>query len=128
MGGVADTQNVWTTAERILDAGFPLSGRYVNVGAHDGQADDPIYDYARRTNATGVAVERDPDRCASHRRALPAVNVQCSEVTPQNVLSLLAAGGVTAQSNDGELLDVLRVDIDSYDCPVVEVLLEAGIA
>lgn len=115
---LVDTQNVWPTAQRIQAAGYSLSGRYVNVGAHDGHSDDPLYDYARMSNATGVAVERDPHRCERHRAALPNVHVACSEVTPQNIVSL-----IRPVLDTGEELDVLKVDIDSYDCPVLEMIL-----
>mmetsp|Transcript_17444 Transcript_17444/g.52703 ORF Transcript_17444/g.52703 Transcript_17444/m.52703 type:complete len:358 (-) Transcript_17444:75-1148(-) len=115
---LVDTQNLWPTAERLQGAGFALEGRYVNVGAADGQKDDPVYEYAIRTNATGIAVDRDPARCELHRRALPLVRVECSEVTPQNVEGLVA-GAMAPPA----VLDILKVDIDSYDCPVLEVLL-----
>lgn len=115
---LVDTQNLWPTAERLQRAGFALAGRYVNVGAADGRKDDPVYEYAIRTNATGIAVERDPDRCELHRQALPSVHVECSEVTPQNVQNLVAGA-----TEPGDVLDILKVDIDSYDCPVLEVLL-----
>ncbi|CAJ1353666.1 unnamed protein product [Effrenium voratum] len=114
---LVDTQNVWPTVERIAAAGYQLTRRYVNVGAHDGHSDDPLYDYARFSNATGVAVERDAERCARHREVLPNVGVACSEVTPQNILELIHP------ALDGSDLDVLKVDIDSYDCPVLEMIL-----
>lgn len=118
---LVDTQNIWPTVERLRDAGFPVLGRYINVGASDGQVDDPLFEYAGRANATGVAVERDPARCERHRQALPQVDVACSAVTPQNVLGLVGKLITTPPT----WLDVLKVDIDSYDCPVLEVLLEA---
>lgn len=117
---LVDTQNIWPLLQRVHRAGFPLAGRYVNVGASDGQADDPLYEYVRSTNATGVAVERNPERCDRHRQALPQVHVACSEVTPQNVLFL-----VDEVLSPPEMLDIIKVDIDSYDCPVLEVLLGA---
>lgn len=80
--------------------------------------DDPLYEYALSTNATGVAVERDPDFCAKHREALPLVEMVCREVTPQNIVSL-----AQPVLQEGLELDVLKLDIDSYDCPVLEMLL-----
>jgi len=115
---LVDTQNIWPTLERISDAGFQLTRRYINVGAHDGHSDDPLYKYASLSKASGIAVERDPERCSRHREALPLVDVVCSEVTPQNVISL-----VKPVLSEGLELDVLKVDIDSYDCPVLEMLL-----
>ncbi|CAE8633031.1 unnamed protein product [Polarella glacialis] len=115
---LVDTQNIWPTVQRLANAGFELSGRYVNVGASDGENDDPLFEYVQRMNATGIAVERDPERCERHHRALPQVEVACSAVTPQNVLSLVAPVLL-----DKTELDVLKVDIDSYDCPVIEMLL-----
>lgn len=118
---LVDTQNIWPTIVRLEDAGFPVLGRYVNVGAADGQADDPLFEYASRSNATGVAVERDPLRCERHQAAFPLVQVMCSAVTPQNILALVAE----MVTQPPTWLDVLKVDIDSYDCPVLEVLLGA---
>lgn len=115
---LVDTQNIWPTLQRLQSAGFELRGRYANVGSSDGQADDPLFEYVRTTKATGIAVERDPARCARHREGLPQVEVACSAVTPQNVLELVSRG-----VSPGEELDILKVDIDSYDCPVLEMLL-----
>eukprot|EP00928_Gymnodinium_smaydae_P072546 TRINITY_DN55894_c0_g1_i1.p1 TRINITY_DN55894_c0_g1~~TRINITY_DN55894_c0_g1_i1.p1 ORF type:complete len:369 (-),score=85.63 TRINITY_DN55894_c0_g1_i1:130-1236(-) len=116
---LVDTQNIWPLIDRLRQAGVQLDGRYVNIGAADGQTDDPLFEYARQLNATGVAVERDPKRCARHREALPLVDVQCTAVTPQNVVDLVASSLPPPLR-----VDVLKVDIDSYDCPVLEVLLE----
>lgn len=119
---LVDTQDLWPAVQRLQEAGFALEGRYVNVGAGDGRTDDPVYEYALRTNATGVAVERDPARCELHRQSLPLVHVECTEVTPQNVRRLVSSPGGSGEKGR---LDVLKVDIDSYDCPVLEALLEA---
>lgn len=116
---LVDTQNIWPTVELLQLAGFPPLRRYINIGAHDGQTDDPLFEYARQINATGIAVERDPDRCERHQQALPAVKMVCSEVTPQNVLGLVS----DLVETPPVWLDVLKVDIDSYDCPVLEALL-----
>eukprot|EP00927_Polykrikos_kofoidii_P073632 TRINITY_DN69654_c0_g1_i1.p1 TRINITY_DN69654_c0_g1~~TRINITY_DN69654_c0_g1_i1.p1 ORF type:complete len:371 (+),score=46.94 TRINITY_DN69654_c0_g1_i1:68-1114(+) len=111
-----DTQNMWPHMERLQSAGYELSRRYVNIGANDGKVDDPLFEYAWRTNASGIAVERDEANCERHRSNLPNVDVVCSEVTPQNAVDLIAG------FSD---LDILKVDIDSYDCPVLEMLLAA---
>jgi len=114
------TQNLWPHMERLQSAGFLIEGRYVNVGAGDGMADDPLYEYAHRTNASGVAVERDAANCDRHLENLPNVRVACTEVTPANVLELILDGWAPPRS-----ADILKVDIDSFDCPVAEVLVEA---
>ena len=111
---LVDTQDIWPTLQKIVEAGFPLVGQYVNIGAHDGFTDDPLYNYSYFSNATGVAIERDPEKCQRHKVNLPNVNVLCSEVTPQNVLPLVRSG------LQGKDIDVLKVDIDSFDCPVLE--------
>eukprot|EP00929_Paragymnodinium_shiwhaense_P009817 TRINITY_DN114180_c0_g1_i1.p1 TRINITY_DN114180_c0_g1~~TRINITY_DN114180_c0_g1_i1.p1 ORF type:complete len:353 (-),score=63.13 TRINITY_DN114180_c0_g1_i1:347-1405(-) len=110
-----DTQNMWPHMEKLQAAGYALSRKYVNIGANDGKVDDPLYEYAWRTNASGVAVERDEENCRRHKENLPSVDVVCSEVTPQNAAMLIG---------DGLDLDILKVDIDSYDCPVLESLLQ----
>mmetsp|Transcript_13125 Transcript_13125/g.35941 ORF Transcript_13125/g.35941 Transcript_13125/m.35941 type:complete len:352 (+) Transcript_13125:84-1139(+) len=118
---LVDTQNIWPTVDRFRSAGFPVLGRYINIGAHDGQNDDPLFEYATQAGAIGVAVERDPERCERHRQALPNVRVACEAVTPQNVLALMGE----LVTEPPTWVDVLKVDIDSYDCPVLEVLLGA---
>ena len=40
---IVDTQNVWPTLQQVVAAGFPLRGRYVNIGAGDGERDDPLF-------------------------------------------------------------------------------------
>eukprot|EP00439_Symbiodinium_sp_Y106_P058947 s1357_g8.t1 len=115
---LVDTQNIWSTMQMIVNAGFSLTRRYINVGAHDGHIDDPLYEYARSTNASGVAVERQPGLCARHREALPNVKVVCSEATPHGILDM-----IRPVLSDASEIDVMKVDIDSFDCPVLETLL-----
>lgn len=115
---LVDTQNIWSTMQMIVNAGFTLTRRYINVGAHDGHIDDPLYEYARSTNPSGVAVERQPGLCARHREALPNVKVVCSEATPQGILDM-----IRPVLSDASEIDVMKVDIDSFDCPVLETLL-----
>ncbi|CAJ1365808.1 unnamed protein product [Effrenium voratum] len=111
---LVDTQDIWPTLQKIAEAGFPIIGQYVNIGAHDGFTDDPLYNYSYNSQALGIAIERDPEQCERHKANLPDVNVVCSEVTPQNVLPLVRQG------LQGQDIDVLKIDIDSYDCPVLE--------
>eukprot|EP00747_Dinoflagellata_sp_TGD_P191886 gnl/TRDRNA2_/TRDRNA2_55898_c0_seq1.p1 gnl/TRDRNA2_/TRDRNA2_55898_c0~~gnl/TRDRNA2_/TRDRNA2_55898_c0_seq1.p1 ORF type:complete len:349 (+),score=48.57 gnl/TRDRNA2_/TRDRNA2_55898_c0_seq1:57-1103(+) len=113
------TDNLWPIAERIMHAGVALDGRYVNIGANDGVIDDPLSEYVRNLNATGVAVERDPALCARHQGNFPQVRVACSAVTPQNVVALVSEGWAPPMR-----ADILKIDIDSYDCSVAEALLE----
>jgi len=113
-----DTQNVWPHVQRLREAGFATEGRYVNVGGNDGRSDDPLFEYAQTLKAVGVAIERDPVLCERHRANLPQVNVVCEEVTPQNIVGLVSQGMALPAS-----IDVLKIDIDSYDCPVLEELL-----
>eukprot|EP00438_Fugacium_kawagutii_P009354 Skav212072 [mRNA] locus=scaffold867:54998:63119:+ [translate_table: standard] len=108
---------------------LPATRRYINVGAHDGHSDDPLYEYARLSNATGIAVERDPERCKRHEAALPKVPVACSEASHEAMTSRHSAGLMAILAakagplESGKELDVLKVDIDSYDCPVLEMIL-----
>eukprot|EP00927_Polykrikos_kofoidii_P072077 TRINITY_DN68230_c0_g1_i1.p1 TRINITY_DN68230_c0_g1~~TRINITY_DN68230_c0_g1_i1.p1 ORF type:complete len:461 (-),score=50.33 TRINITY_DN68230_c0_g1_i1:49-1431(-) len=126
---------------QIRDAGVPLSGSYVNFGAADGVNDDPLYAVAlefspeatpkraRHRSFAGVgvgdsalapqfAVEADPDLCAKHRQNLPWVQLACTSVTPQNTKSLLASAFPSSEHR--EALDVLKLDIDSFEAFVLE--------
>jgi len=103
-------------AEHLVMAGVHVTGFLVNLGAADGIWSDPLREYTAK-GATGVAVEMDPERCRAYRRNFPRVRLLCMRVTP-DTLSLVAAqvpiGGY----------DVVKVDIDSYDCEVVWTLLQ----
>jgi hypothetical protein len=116
-------QDVWPHVDRLRQNGFEPVGRYVNVGANDGRTDDPLYEYVVQTGARGVAIERDSMLCERHRDNLPHVDVVCAEVTPQNVVALVESAD--HGSDRSATLDVLKVDIDSYDCPVLESLLSS---
>jgi len=115
-------QNLWPHAVKLEEAGIQLHRRYINIGANDGVNDDPLYEYAKRLNASGVAIERDETLCSKHRENLPEVQVVCDEVTPYNVVSLLSSTRIEVP--DRHIVDILKVDIDSYDCSVLQELLE----
>mmetsp|Transcript_2790 Transcript_2790/g.9307 ORF Transcript_2790/g.9307 Transcript_2790/m.9307 type:complete len:237 (+) Transcript_2790:157-867(+) len=71
----------------------------------------------------------DPKFCAEHRENLPHVHLWCDMVTPANAWDMLEAWvpeDALTNSSEGGLefaTDVLKIDIDSYDCAVVESLL-----
>ncbi|CAK8993541.1 unnamed protein product [Durusdinium trenchii] len=114
------SQNVSYFLEQLETAGTMLSGSYVNIGANDGLSDDPLAHYARsekvKAGGGALAIEADEELCAKHRVNLPWVKLVCSRVSTQNLKLLLSGFPPSARSD----LDVLKVDIDSYDGPIIK--------
>ena len=113
-------KNVSYFLEKVHNSGHALEGSYVNIGANDGISDDPLSHYAAssrvKTKELALAIEADDNLCVKHAENLPWVKLVCSKVTTQNLRKLLSAFPSFARSN----LDILKVDIDSYDGPIIE--------
>lgn len=115
--------------EAILRKAAPGHGGYaVNIGARNGDpADaDPVFALWANTSgawrATGLAVEGVPEYCAELRSRLAGtgVAVACAFVVPHTVAAFLEEQGVPKEPA------LLKIDIDSTDCPVFEALLAGG--
>ncbi|CAE7352025.1 unnamed protein product [Symbiodinium natans] len=104
--------NISVFLEQLVAAGVALEGSFVNIGANEGIADDPLSHFAQsrlvKESGTAVAIEADEGFCAQHRKNLPWVTLHCGFAVPATLKALL--GRLTWRS-----LDVLKVDIDSYD-------------
>mmetsp|Transcript_31740 Transcript_31740/g.80555 ORF Transcript_31740/g.80555 Transcript_31740/m.80555 type:complete len:412 (+) Transcript_31740:126-1361(+) len=114
------TKMPYLYAERIvmeLDHAGLLPSRFVvNYGAADGSAsgDDPAVPLFKEHGFPGLAVEPDEARAAKLRRSMPAaVQVREVGVTPLNTADLLR------EASAPEEPALLKVDIDSFDCPVL---------
>jgi len=117
---VALNASVWL--EQLRSAGVDLAGSYVNLGAADGVGDDPLNAFARdavrESGGPTLAVEADPELCARHRQALPWVSLACERVSTRNLGALLRTSFSLASSRAA--LDVLKVDLDSFEGPILE--------
>ena len=115
-------------AELQAKLGRPLK-RFINIGANDGLVGDPVwqlYSAVRgQPGALDVAFELDPKNCAAHRENIPEATLLCSPVTPATVWKLLGRA-LPAEASPVLHVDMLKVDIDSFDCAVVEALLGGG--
>jgi len=111
-----DTQNILPHWERLRKHGVPLSHKIVNIGASDGKSEDPLYDLVTQEGLTGVAVEPATDKCLAFQRHLSNITLQCTSATPQILPGLIL-------EHVGPAVDVVKVDIDSYDCAILEELL-----
>lgn len=103
--------------------------RFVNIGANNGVDGDPLGTVVTALPAAwAVAGEMDPELCAAHRENLPHVKLWCGMVTPANAWEMMDAWLPTDDAllrEQGMLIvDVLKVDIDSYDCALVETFLK----
>jgi len=97
-------------------------GYFVDIGASDGVTISPTLPLFRSEAWRGLAIEPDEQKLAKLAVGFayrPGVAMASVRVTPRNAAALLAACGVP------ERLEVLKVDIDSYDVLVVEALLAA---
>eukprot|EP00927_Polykrikos_kofoidii_P038697 TRINITY_DN33108_c0_g1_i1.p1 TRINITY_DN33108_c0_g1~~TRINITY_DN33108_c0_g1_i1.p1 ORF type:complete len:622 (-),score=119.05 TRINITY_DN33108_c0_g1_i1:8-1873(-) len=98
--------------------------RVLNVGAGDGVTDDLVHNLVADLEVGGasLAVERDERRCVEHSANLPHVALACMEVTPRLLVRLARdhwrrLGGTVH-------VDVVKIDVDSFDCDLAEALLQ----
>lgn len=104
-------------AESAKAKGITFNGFFVNLGAADGVWSDPLARYARHYNTTGVALEMDKERCREYRMHFPAVQLLCWRLTRRTLPRLVSSIPIRTY-------DVLKIDLDSYDCFVLRSLLE----
>ena len=112
-----------TEAVMKIDSVYPgtLTRYAANLGAKDGKTmGDEVYELFNKHHFAGIAVEADARWNEQLRAVLPAENISkvLDFVTPTNCVSLL---------NDAHLpfnFDALKIDIDSYDAPVLLACLQ----
>ena len=85
-GAVADTADYFRldAVRRLVDACDSSDFFFVNIGANDGVANDPIFPFAEERGWQGLAVEPDPDvfeRLKHNYRHLPKVAFERAAIT-----------------------------------------------
>ncbi len=105
----------------IAEANPEVGARYVvNIGTHDGESwGDPCFELFSAGWA-GVAI--DARSYPEIHRTLPQptiVKLMDTFVTPDNVAGLLSGAGCPAD------FDLLKIDIDSFDGPILEAVLRS---
>jgi len=121
--------DIMPVVRQLEELGVALSGSFINLGAGDGVGDDPLHTFARERQGAGpmLAVEAEPAQCERHRSNLPWVQLTCTKVTPQNVKALVWSSFPTHAARDA--LDVLKLDLDSFEAFVLEECLwRAGLS
>jgi Methyltransferase FkbM domain len=109
-------------AQEIATAQPRFSNRFaVNLGAGDGvSCNDPVLPLYQAGWA-GLAVERERNAALLVNLPAPSIRKLISTlITPDNVAELLADNGCPATP------DLLKLDIDGYDGPVLLEILRAG--
>ncbi len=106
---------------KINEAFLDDSGRYVvNLGCRDGKLKDPCYELYQE-GYPGLAVDASPDLPKLFDN-LPQAEVRKlvgTLVTPANIADVLRDAGCPARPA------LIKIDIDSYDGPVLEAALAA---
>lgn len=109
----------------IEKAAGPGSRYVVNIGCHDGISVDPCYplykDGWKGWASDGKPADHPVGRAAQRNLALPGVALTLDTfVTPNNIKDLLTQHGAPFDC------DLIKIDIDSYDGPVIQTMLEGG--
>lgn len=110
-------EEFFVLAKYLQLAGVEMIGVFVNLGAADGVRSDPLWSYSKQAKA-GVAVEMDPESCAAYRRNFPSATLLCERLT-LDTLSRVAEAVPIGMGG----YDVLKVDVDGYDCEMIWALL-----
>lgn len=113
----------------LLEALTPVAARSrfaLNIGAGDGKTHDPVYPLFSEHGYAGLVMEAHPAAVAALLETLSPFNATgelriCAErVRPPAVRGLLKRFAVPRD------LDALKIDIDSFDLPVMRAVLQAG--
>jgi len=108
--------------EQLKTAGVAIRGSYINLGAADGVNDDPLHAFAIQdvqvSRGPALAVEAQEALCARHREALPWVTLVCEKASTRNLGALVQS--VFPAQSAREAVDVLKVDVDSFEGPLIE--------
>lgn len=113
----------------LLNAFVPAAQRdsyAVNIGGNDGMTHDPVYPLFQQAKYGGIVVEpgesyreslADNLRVANHSEMVFAVMEAATPLTMPNMLKRFSAPME---------FDALKIDIDSYDLPLLRSILDAG--
>eukprot|EP00928_Gymnodinium_smaydae_P090281 TRINITY_DN74109_c0_g1_i1.p1 TRINITY_DN74109_c0_g1~~TRINITY_DN74109_c0_g1_i1.p1 ORF type:complete len:353 (+),score=42.38 TRINITY_DN74109_c0_g1_i1:119-1177(+) len=127
---------------------YILLRSFVNIGSNDGVYQDDPLQWLASSGAFewALAVEADPLLCEAHRGNFPNIPVLCEQLRPDRLENAFlpalrrvsqTAATVTAGKSPHDSVDaddvmrqspdILKVDIDSYDCDLVARLLQHGL-
>lgn len=109
----------------VIEGATSLNRMAVNIGGHDGMTHDPVYPLFK-AGYGGLVIEPDFKR---QREALPRnlgtvnssglVRIQWGFASTSSIGRDLSAAAIPKD------LDALKVDIDSFDLPVLQAILQA---
>ena len=112
---------------KILDtleaSGSTMNKWAINIGANDGKENDPLYALYTQKGYQGVIIEGDAGfKNALHQHLRdPGHHIKITFVDPENIMSLL-------KEAPRDQIDVFKIDIDCWDCHVLETVLANGLA
>lgn len=116
--------------EALRASGAEMSYAVLDVGANNGLDQSPLRSFHEKYGAhvRGAALEGARPKCATYRARFPHMEVHCGWLsaegfykTPFKSRQLEAA----CASGTPYCVDLWKVDIDSIDCTVVEVLMRS---
>eukprot|EP00439_Symbiodinium_sp_Y106_P066367 s292_g10.t2 len=103
--------------EVLLEAGV-ASRQVFQVGAADGKSGDPVYQLIMQRGVGGLGIEALPDDVLRARQNRPPrFRVEQAYITPANVWHW---------ARQLKKIDVVVIDIDTFECPVLEALLDGA--
>ncbi|CAE7237201.1 unnamed protein product [Symbiodinium natans] len=129
-----DGESYTPVFQAFLSSNISMSYTFLDVGPADGEGhQSPLFDFmkAHRDRIRGVALEGNETFCTKYRMNWPEVDLQCGHLTagrlydhaPFFLKSLRSVCSPHGEGGGAHCVDVWKVDIDSIDCTVLEVLL-----
>ncbi|CAE8597927.1 unnamed protein product [Polarella glacialis] len=107
-------------AYEVLVRAGRFSRQVLQLGVSDGKSLDPIYPLIKIRGVGGLGLEPDAKAAEKARQNRPSrFRVEDGFATPGNIWSW---------ARQLEDIDVVSVDIDSFDCAVIEALLDGAVA
>ncbi|KAL0482116.1 phytochrome B [Acrasis kona] len=100
--------------------GLKLDNKICTI--HGGNVGAPIYEFLDKPNIGGVAVEFYPNlyEDLTGRVKRKNLNIMQAVVTPHNVINIMDQNDLPYD------MDLFKVDIDSYECTILEAMLSSG--
>ncbi len=122
-GNTSPFASLAQVVEHLLAQNQLRSKVAVNLGARDGIGTqgntDPTWPLYREQGFRGLVIEGDPvfeSQLRANFRNLSMVETVIRMVTPDNVAGIIESSGYRA-------MDVLKMDIDGWDCDVLDAML-----